>query len=277
MPVQLTATQRQRLRELDRADLFLETVFHNAVERNKAFQEVEKKIAEENRQRLVELRKKNRRPALCQMEAKLVEALISEGFVQVVTPILLSKGLLEKMSITSTHPLIQQVFWVSLNKCLRPMLAPHLYFLLENLARLWEKPVRIFEVGPCFRKESRGSQHLNEFTMLNLVELGCPEYSRHKRLKELAQLVMTTAGIDQHELVTKFSEVYGETIDVVSDVEVGSCAMGPHILDAAWGIRDPWVGLGFGLERLLLVKKGYQNIQRAGRSLVYLDGARLNI
>jgi phenylalanyl-tRNA synthetase alpha chain len=35
--------------------------------------------------------------------------------------------------------------------------------------------------------------------------------------------------------------------------------------------------LGFGLERLVLVKKGYQNIQRAGRSLIYLDGARLNI
>lgn len=277
MPVQLTATQRQRLRELDRDDLFLETAFPNAEERNKAFQEVEKKITEENRQRLVELRKETRRPALCQMEAKLVEVLISEGFVQVVTPILLSKGLLEKMSITAAHPLSQQVFWVSRDKCLRPMLAPHLYFILKNLVRSWEKPVRIFEVGPCFRKESRGSQHLNEFTMLNLVELGCSEHSRQRRLKELAQLVMRAAGIDRYELVTKSSEVYGETIDIVSDVEVGSCAMGPHHLDAAWGVRDPWVGLGFGLERLVLVKKGYRNIQRAGRSLIYLDGARLNI
>ena len=277
MSVQLTEVQKQRLRELDRSKLLFETVFDNLEERNKAFQEVEKRLVEESRQHLMRFRKKSRRPALCQMEATLVEALTSAGFVQVVTPILLSKGLLEKMSIPSKHPLSKKAFWVSQNKCLRPMLAPHLYFLLENLARSWEKPIQIFEVGPCFRKESKGSQHLNEFTMLNLVEFGCPEESRHQRLKELAHLIMMAAGIDQYKLVRNSSEVYGETIDVVSEVEVGSCAMGPHALDRAWGITDPWVGLGFGLERLIFVKKGYQNIQRAGRSLIYLDGARLNI
>lgn len=265
------------MRELNVPELFLEKVFENTQERDKAFQEVEKKLVEEGRQHLMMLREKNRCPALCQMETALAEVLTSSGFVQVLTPILLSKGFLEKMSITSNHPLSQQVFWVSQNKCLRPMLAPHLYFLLGNLARLWEKPIRIFEVGPCFRKESRGSQHLNEFTMLNLVELGCPEDSRHERLKELAHLIMKAAGIDKFEFVKKSSEVYGTTIDVIADTEVGSCAIGPHILDGAWGITDPWVGLGFGLERLVLVKKGYQNIQRAGRSLIYLDGTRLNI
>jgi len=37
------------------------------------------------------------------------------------------------------------------------------------------------------------------------------------------------------------------------------------------------VGLGLGLERLVMAKQGYQNIQRTGRSLIYLDGVRLNI
>jgi pyrrolysyl-tRNA synthetase-like protein len=277
MSVKLTEIQRQRLRELNAAGLLLEAVFRNARERDQSFQEVEKKLVEEGRQRLVRLRDTNRRPALCQMEEALVEALISSGFVQVVTPILLSKGLLEKMSITPEHSLSKQVFWVSQNKCLRPMLAPHLYFLLRNLVRSWEKPVRIFEVGPCFRKESRGSQHLGEFTMLNLVELGCPEDGRPERLKELARLVMKASGIEDYQLVSKSSEVYGETIDVVSGIELGSCAMGPHSLDGAWGIVDPWVGLGFGLERLVMAKEGHQNIQRVGRSLVYLDGVRLNI
>lgn len=277
MSVKLTDIQRQRLRELNAAGSFLETIFENAQERDESFQKTEKDLVEGSRQRLMRLRDTHRRPVLCQMESALVEALISYGFVQVVTPILLSKGLLEKMSITSEHALSRQVFWVSHNKCLRPMLAPHLYFLLRRLVRSWKKPVRIFEVGPCFRKESRGSQHLDEFTMLNLVELGCPEDGRYERLKELAHLVMEASGIEDYKLVPKSSEVYGETIDVVSGTELGSCAMGPHSLDGAWGIVDPWVGLGFGLERLAMAKEGHQNIQRVGRSLIYLDGVRLNM
>lgn len=277
MPIKMTEIQRQRLRELNAPGPLLEQLFETVRERDRAYQEMEKGLVEDNRQNLLRLRDGSRRPTLCELETTLVHTLNSAGFVQVTTPITLSRGLLEKMSITIDHPLSKQVFWMSQNKCLRPMLAPHLYFFLGSLVRLWEKPIRIFEIGPCFRKESRGNQHLNEFTMLNLVELGCPEDSRHERLKELARLVMMAAGIDQYEFVTKSSEVYGETIDVVADTEVGSCAMGPHILDDAWGIIDPWVGLGFGLERLVLVKKGYQNIQRAGRSLIYLDGARLNI
>ena len=277
MQIRLTETQRQRMRELNAPGSLLEQPFETAQERDKAYQQMEKGLVEENRQHLLRLRDTDRRPALCELETALVKALTSAGFVQVVTPILLSKGHLEKMSITSEHPLSKQVFWVSQNKCMRPMLAPHLYFLLRSLVRSWEKPIRIFEVGPCFRKESGGSEHLDEFTMLNLVELGCPEEGRHERLKELAHLVMKASGVKPYEIVTKSSEVYGETIDVVSGTELGSCAMGPHPLDDAWGIVDPWVGLGFGLERLVMAREGHQNIQRVGRSLVYLDGARLNI
>ena len=159
------------------------------------------------------------------------------------------------------------------------MLAPNLYYLLKRLVRLWEKPIRIFEVGPCFRKDSKGSQHLNEFTMLNLVELGLPLEHRVERLKELASLVVGAVKINEYHLVSKSSEVYGETVDIMTNTEIELCsaAMGPHPLDDAWGIVDPWVGLGIGLERMLMVKEGYQSIQRAGRSLIYLDGVRLNI
>jgi phenylalanyl-tRNA synthetase alpha chain len=94
----------------------------------------------------------------------------------------MSRGLLEKMSIGADHPLGAQIFWLDRDRCLRPMLAPHLYYVLKDLLRLWESPVRIFEVGSCFRKESQGSQHSNEFTMLNLAEMGVTEESRLKRL-----------------------------------------------------------------------------------------------
>jgi phenylalanyl-tRNA synthetase alpha chain len=194
-----------------------------------------------------------------------------------VTPILISKTSLEKMSIQEEHELFDQVFWVDEKKCLRPMLAPNLYFLLRELISVWEKPIRIFEVGPCFRKDTKGKYHVNEFTMLNLVELGLPEEQGKTRLHELATVVMKAAGIKDYTFSSHQSEVYGETTDIVADIEVASGAVGPHPLDNNWGIIDPWVGIGFGLERLLMVREKYQNIQRAGRALIYLDGERLNI
>jgi phenylalanyl-tRNA synthetase alpha chain len=60
-------------------------------------------------------------------------------------------------------------------------------------------------------------------------------------------------------------------------VEVGSAAMGPHPLDRPWKITDTWVGIGFGLERLLMVAQNSSNLAKMGRSLTYLDGIRLNI
>jgi phenylalanyl-tRNA synthetase alpha chain len=113
--------------------------------------------------------------------------------------------------------------------------------------------------------------------MLNVVELGLPEEERKHRLEDLIALIMRASGIKAYRLSTKRSEVYGDTLDVVSGVEVGSAAMGPHKLDAHWGIFDPWVGVGFGLERLVMVREGFRNIQRVSRSLEYLDGVRLNI
>lgn len=277
MTVSWTPVQVQRLIELNAGEKEQNMCFGTVGERNHAFQELEKKLVVLGKQRLLELKDIRKRPALCELESKLVKALTKHGFVQVVTPTILSKGLLAKMSITEEHPLFDQVFWLDNKKCLRPMLAPNLYSLWKELIRLWDKPIRIFEVGSCFRKESQGMQHLNEFTMLNLTELGLPEEKRHERLKELAALVMEAAEIADYQLEIENSVVYGDTVDVVKDIELGSGAMGPHPLDVNWGITDTWVGIGFGLERLLIVKEGGKNIHRMARSITYLDGVRLNI
>jgi phenylalanyl-tRNA synthetase alpha chain len=268
------------LRELDASDSQLEDQFATIEDRDRVYQKLEKQLVKRERQKLRELQEAHLRPGLCRLESRLIEVLVQHGFAQVITPIILSKGLLSRMSIGDDHPLASQVFWIDHNKCLRPMLAPHLYFVLIDLIRLWDKPVRIFEVGPCFRKESEGAQHSSEFTMLNLVEVGLPEETRHNRIAELAALVVETAGIDDHGLELQKSLVYGETIDVVAGknkVEVGSAAMGPHVLDHAWKMTETWVGIGFGLERLLMVARDSQNLARMGRSLTYLDGVRLNI
>jgi phenylalanyl-tRNA synthetase alpha chain len=184
------------------------------------------------------------------------------------------------MSISEDHPLASQIYWLDNGKCLRPMLAPHLYFIFKDLLRLWEKPVGIFEVGPCFRKETQGARHSSEFTMLNLAEMGLPEEQRQERIAELAAIVVEAAGVKDYRLVTETSEVYGDTIDILAgkdQVEVASAAMGPHPLDRAWKITDTWVGIGFGLERLLMVATKSNSLAKMGRSLAYLDGVRLNI
>lgn len=267
----------QRLRELNAPESVLSKQFSGSEERNRNFLTFEQNLVRQSQRNLQDLRIKRRRPRLCELEDSLIKALMKQDFVQVITPLLISKDSLAKMSIESDHDLFKQVFWVEEKKCLRPMLAPNLYFLLRELANIWEKPVRIFEVGPCFRKDTKGRRHMNEFTMLNLVELGLPLTQRIERLEELATLIMETCGIKEFRFASHQSEVYGETIDVLSDFEVASGALGPHPLDSNWGITDPWIGIGFGLERLLMVRENFQNIQRAGRALVYLDGERLNI
>ena len=272
-----TTSQMQRLRELNAAESVLSRQFSGSEERNREFFKFEGDLVRQGHQNLQNMRTKSRRPRLCELEDTLVKTLVKHDFVQVLTPILISKESIAKMSIGPGHELFTQVFWVDEKKCLRPMLAPNLYFLLRKLEKIWEKPVRIFEVGPCFRKDTKGRHHINEFTMLNLVELGLSEANRRERLEELAAIIMEASGITEYSFVSHRSEVYGETVDVHSNFEVASGAMGPHPLDLNWGITDAWVGIGFGLERLLMVRENFQNIQRAGRALVYLDGERLNI
>jgi phenylalanyl-tRNA synthetase alpha chain len=275
-----TQTQLRRLQELDASESDINQRFETVAARENAFQEIEKKQVQKLRQRLKTFREVDLRPGLCRLETRLTETLIKQGFVQVTTPIMMSRGLLQKMSINASHPLNSQIYWLDKNKCLRPMLAPHLYYVLVDLLRLWDKPIKIFEVGPCFRKESQGAQHSSEFTMLNLVEMGLPADQRKDRIKELGAMVSEAAGINEYRFEKITSEIYGDTIDIVAgkdQLEVGSAAMGPHPLDRPWKITDTWVGIGFGLERLLMVAQNSSNLAKMGRSLTYLDGIRLNI
>lgn len=273
--------QRQRLAELQLQGAPAEPDFRSPEERDRVFEEEQQALIRENLERLETLRTAVRRPLVRRLESSLIEALTAAGFVEVQTPTIIGKGSLEKVGLDPSHPLWRQVFWVDRTRCLRPMLAPNLYYLLSHLQRLWPRPLRLFEVGPCYRKESKGAAHLSEFTMLNLVELG-PEAGSRERLEELARLVMDqvrglTPGV-VYELRAKESEVYGATIDVeVQGLEVASGVTGPHPLDANWEITEPWAGWGFGLERLAMAVEGSPQIRRYGRGLMYLDGARLNV
>ena len=280
MAVTFTAAQRQRLTALDADVETLERQFAGEEERNAAFKRIEAGRARQNRERIGQLLSEKRVTEAFLIERALTDWLTdSEGFTRVATPTILSAAMLDKMTITAENPLRDQVFWLDPKRCLRPMLAPNLYVVMRELRKITGEPVKIFEAGSCFRKETQGAEHMNEFTMLNLVEFAGTEDGRQmERLEDLARGAMKAAGLTRYELVREKSTVYGETLDIVADgTEIASGAYGPHPLDANWGVFEPWVGLGVGIERVALVKGQHRTIKRVGRSVAFLDGAPLNI
>jgi pyrrolysyl-tRNA synthetase len=48
-------------------------------------------------------------------------------------------------------------------------------------------------------------------------------------------------------------------------------------LDREWGINKPWIGAGFGLERLLKVIHNFKNVKRAARSESYYNGVTTSL
>jgi len=274
-----TDIQSKRLKELNTDPKTMSTLFDTNEERNHSYQTLEKKLVKLEKSRLNEFLTNQLQPKIYKLECRLTKILNQQGFSRVTTPTIISKTQLAKMSIDQQHPLFDKVFWISAKQCLRPMLAPNLYRVMYELGRLGNRPIRFFEIGPCFRKESDSAQHNNEFTMLNLVEMGLPQENRHQRLEELGRLIADTAGLKDYVFEKESSAVYGDTIDIVcgdNKLEIASGAMGPHRLDSAWRITDTWVGLGFGLERMVMMAEGSDSIGKWGKSLAYLDGIRLN-
>lgn len=275
-----SSAQKQRLTELNACKDITEEKFETSEERNLTFKKTEKALVKENRNRLKNFLEQDHIPLTLHVEDLLEEWLTqTEGYTRVSTPVIINEDRLSKMNIDEDDHLREQIFRLIGGKCLRPMLAPNLYGVMRDIHKITKEPVKIFEAGSCFRKESQGAQHMNEFTMLNLVELdSVREGEQMKRLTELAEGAMRALDIGNYELVREASGVYIETLDIVVDgVEIASGAYGPHSLDANWGIFEPWVGIGFGLERIAMVKGGYQTIKRAGKSITYAGGVSLRL
>lgn len=274
-----TVTQRERLTELNADQKTIDKAFETAEERNEAFRALEKAMAKESREKIKDLLDNRHVPAADVVARKLQKWLLGEGYTKVTTPTIISKQMLEKMTIDEFHHLSEQVFWLDGKKCLRPMLAPNLYVMMRELKRVTNKPVKIYEIGSCFRKESQGAKHMNEFTMLNCVQLGVVKDGEQiDALKEMAHSAMKALGIDNYELVVEESVVYGSTMDIeVDGVEVASGSYGPHFLDAQWGVFDTWVGIGFGIERLAMVMNKSNTIKHFGRSISFIDGQPLSL
>jgi len=108
-----TDVQRGRLQELDAIESELDRQFDNTSDREQTFQRLEKELVKKNRELLKTFREIHLRPKLCKLESRLVDVLVKHEFVQVTTPIIMSKGHLAKMSISEDHPLFSQIYWLS--------------------------------------------------------------------------------------------------------------------------------------------------------------------
>ncbi len=275
-----TQTQVRRFKELGLDPDNINIKFSTSDERNKTFQRIEKEQVKKQRDKLNKLLAQTKKTQIQCLREHLEHTLCELGFTGLSTPTIMTRQALKKMTIDEAHPLMKQVFWINDKQCLRPMLAPNLYSLMMDFTRLSQRPIRFFEIGSCFRKESSGARHANEFTMLNLVEMGTPKQDRQERLDFLARQIMKVANIDDYQFEMEDSKVYGSTLDIVSGpgyIEVASGAMGPHPLDTAWGISDTWVGIGFGLERLLMVSNQDISIGKWTKNLAYVDGICLSL
>ncbi len=241
----------------------------------RSFAELESTLVTKRKKDIREMYENSRENLLGKLERHITEFFVDMGFLEVRSPILIPFEYMERMGVGEDKKLSEQIFRVGENMCLRPMLAPGLYNHLRKFDNLLPDPIRIFEIGPCYRMESEGNNHLEEFTMLNFCQMG--SRCTRNELEFIIGEFLDFLGIE-YEIIADSCMVYGDTIDVMhKNMELSSAVVGPIPMDMDWGINKPWIGAGFGLERLLKAKHDFKNIKRASRSESYYNGISINL
>ena len=256
--------------QLDRLEALLSPGEKISLNEEISFGKLESELLTRRKGDLQRIYAKEQENYLGKLERDITKFFVERGFLEIKSPILIPVEYVERMGIDSDTELSKQVFRIDKNLCLRPMLAPNLYNYLRKFDNVLPDPIKIFEIGPCYRKESDGKEHLEEFTMLNFCQMGsgCTRESLEAIIREFLDYL----EID-FEIIGDSCMVYGDTLDVMhGDLELSSAVVGPIPLDREWGIDKPWMGAGFGLERLLKVKHKFKNIKRAARSESYYNG-----
>jgi pyrrolysyl-tRNA synthetase len=261
--------------QIDRLEGLLSPKDEISLESGTPFRELESELLSRRRKDLRQIYAEEREHYLGKLEREITKFFVGRGYLEIKSPILIPLEYIERMGIDNDKELSKQIFRVDKNFCLRPMLAPNLYNYLRKLDRTLPDPIKIFEIGPCYRKESDGKEHLEEFTMLNFCQMGSG--CTRENLEAVIKDFLNYLGID-FEIVGDSCMVYGDTLDVMhGDLELSSAVVGPIPMDRDWGINKPWIGAGFGLERLLKVMHDFKNIKRASRSESYYNGISTNL
>ena len=114
-----TVTQRERLAELDAAPDILDMEFDTTEARNAEFRKIETSMAKAARERLKDLVEDRKITFTEEVSRKLQDWLIRDGYTKVSTPTIITRQMLEKMTIDEFHHLSEQVFWLDRKRCLR--------------------------------------------------------------------------------------------------------------------------------------------------------------
>lgn len=105
-----TVTQRERLAELDAAPDILAMEFDTTEARNAEFRKIETSLAKAARERLKDLVEDRKITFTEEVSRKLQDWLIRDGYTKVSTPTIITRQMLEKMTIDEFHHLSEQVF-----------------------------------------------------------------------------------------------------------------------------------------------------------------------
>ena len=239
------------------------------------FKELESLLIERRKEEVRKIYATSREDMLAELERDISQFLRARGFMEIKSSVLIPEEYLLKMGIDVNEDGDYKVFKTTGGMYLRPMLAPVLYNYLRRFDRILPDPVKIFEIGTCYRRESDGGTHLEEFTMVNFCQMG--KGATKEEIMSLITDFLNHLGIS-FEFEGDECKVYGDTIDVMhGDMELSSAVVGPVPMDIDWGINKPWIGAGFGLERLLMAKHGFRNVKRGSRSELYYNGIYINL
>lgn len=268
--IEFTQTQKNRILSLLAPDEMI-----SFSKEKRSFAEIESTLLTQRKKDLRMMYEDSRENMLGKLERTITEFFVDMGFLEVKSPILIPFEYMERMGVGEDKELSRQIFRVGDNMCLRPMLAPGLYNHLRKFDNVLPDPIRIFEIGPCYRKESDGNSHLEEFTMLNFCQMG--SRCTRQTLESLIGDFLDFLGIE-YDIVADSCMVYGDTIDIMhKNMELSSAVVGPIPMDMDWGVNKPWIGAGFGLERLLKAKNNFKNIKSVARSESYYNGVCTNL
>lgn len=247
--IEITENMKQRLEFFIKTEIEKENIKN--INTMKHAKELEIRLIETRNKELIEIYKKTKQNDLVKLEQNISSFLHKKGFLEIKSSILISKKHIELMGINPINDPNYKLFQVQENLFLRPMLAPGLYVNLKKLDKILPDPIKIFEIGKCFRRESDTKSHLEEFTMVNFCQMGkdSDEKALMILIKELLNYLKIEYSIIKDECI-----VYGKTIDIMyNNLELSSAVIGPVKIDIDWGITKKWIGAGFGLERLLKV------------------------
>ncbi|MEM2535579.1 MAG: O-phosphoserine--tRNA ligase [Candidatus Hadarchaeales archaeon] len=140
-------------------------------------------------------------------------------------------------------------------------------------------PIQLFSIGPKFRREQRLDRtHLYESWTASLVEMD--EDLSLEDGKELTRRIFERLGFKEVELRTKMttSKYYAPGMEfevfLISkgeEVEVADGGMYSPVALSRYGIPYPVFNLGIGLERLLMVRMGEEDVRRLVYPHLYVE------